>query len=187
MSPFPLHFLSPGSSSFLYSGHSRVIGWVYTVVVTSRAHLEPAYLSIFSGEYFFHSSPVPLSTGTTSPTFKLAFSSLHFFRVFSVARNYSLHRHQNIFIRFWRSLHRFILLRVNKDYWYPCSIKETSCCLQTCSAMVQWWNQRCKEMRASVERRWRRSRDPVDHSNFVNRLVAWSFFQVRTSTYDLET
>ena len=77
--------------------------------LTPWAHLENAHLCILRN--FYHSTQMPLTTwsilittSTNSPLFKFSFAALHFLRVLSIAKKYSLQPLQNTFTRLLMSL-----------------------------------------------------------------------------------
>ena len=120
---FPSHHFPRSSETF--NGHSRVIGWVnlWPPVLTWTKHTRPSCPENTSSTRPRGHCPRGAfwsTTSTTPPTFRLSFFSLHFFRVFSVARNSSLHRFQNIFTRFWINLHWFLGLNASSSVHLRC-------------------------------------------------------------------
>ena len=101
------------SGSETSNGHRQVIGRIslWPLVITWTTHTCPSYpgnTSFTHPRCHWPRGAFWSTTSTTSPTCKLSLTSLHFFRLLSVTRNFSLHRFQNIFTRFWINLHWFL-------------------------------------------------------------------------------
>ena len=92
--------LSRSSLYVTYSGWPATFNRCHWVdkLLTPCVHLEYAHLSILTGEKFYHSTKMPLTTSNilittsaNSPPFRFSFAALHFVRVLSIAKNSSLH------------------------------------------------------------------------------------------------
>ena len=91
-----------------FNGCSRYIGGHSTYPFCSLGKHAPVHPGLGN---FYHSTQTPLTTwsiliteSTNSGLFKLSFAGLHFLRVLSIAKNYSLQPLQNTFTRFYESL-----------------------------------------------------------------------------------